>query len=122
MALHLPPQFAMFAPYIVVSVGQDHPRLAWHFLTQNREKIFGALSAFERTGAVSGIASSFWRGVPASDIERFLRANVPPAASSEIAKAMENVRLGLQHRAKLLPQIDAYAAIKVAPAGARAGN
>ena len=122
MALHLPPQFASFAPYIVLSVGQDHPKLAWQFLQQNRQQIFGALSAFERTGAVSGIAGSFWRGVPAAQIEQFLRANVPPAASSEIAKAMENVHLNLQHRARLLPQIDAYAAREVAPASAPAGK
>lgn len=122
MALHLPPQFASFAPYIVLSVGQDHPRLAWEFLQKNRQQLFGSLSAFERTGAVSGIAASFWRGVPASQIDAFLKANVPAEAGSEIAKAMEGVHLNLQHRARLLPQIDAYAAREVAPERLPAGK
>lgn len=122
MALQLPPQFASFAPYIVILVGQDHPQLAWQFLNDHKEKLFSSLSAFERTGAVAGIASSFWQGVPAQTIEQFLRANVPPAASKEIAKAMEGVHLGLQHRSRLLPQIDAFAARKVAPASGAAGK
>lgn len=122
MALQLPPQFASFAPFIVMAVGQDHPQLAWEFLQENKTKLFAPLSAFERTGAVAGIASSFWQGVPAGQIEAFLRANVPPAASKEIAKAMEGVHLSLQHRKRLLPQIDAYAAMKVAPPAGTAGK
>ncbi|MBC5798602.1 MAG: M1 family metallopeptidase [Candidatus Eremiobacteraeota bacterium] len=107
-SLTLPPQFSSFAPIIVAIVGQDHPETAWAFLQKNDAKIFGGLSEFDRIPYVTGIAGSFWRGVPADAIEQYMKANVPPAASAQIAKSMEDVHLQLDHRTRLLPQIDAF--------------
>jgi len=109
-SLALPPQFSSFAPIIVVIVGQDHPTMAWAFLQKNGTKIFGSLSEFDRIPYITGIAGSFWRGVPAGDIETYMRANVPSAASAQIVKTMETVRLQLAERTRLVPQIDAYVA------------
>ncbi|MBC5825668.1 MAG: M1 family metallopeptidase [Candidatus Eremiobacteraeota bacterium] len=107
-SLSLPPQFSSFAPIIVAIVGQDHPEMAWAFLQKNNAKIFGGLSEFDRIPYITGIAGSFWRGVPADEIERYMRVNVPAAASAEIVKAVEDVNLQLEHRTRLLPQIDAF--------------
>jgi aminopeptidase N len=109
-SLSLPPQFSSFAPIIVAIVGQDHPELAWAFLQKNDKKIFGGLSEFDRIPYVTGIAGSFWRGVPADDIERYMKASVPPAAGAQISKTMETVHLQLEERARILPQVDAYVA------------
>ena len=59
---------------------------------------------------MTGIAGTFWRGVPADDIERYMKATVPAAASAQVTKTMEGVRLQLDERTRLLPQIDAYVA------------
>ncbi len=107
-SLSLPPQFSSFAPIIVAIVGQDHPETAWAFLQKNNAKLFGGMSVFDRIPYITGIAESFWRGVPAGDIEAYMKANVPAAASNQIAKSMEDVHLQLEHRARLLPQIDAF--------------
>jgi len=107
-ALSLPPQFSSFAPIIVYIVGQDHPETAWAFLQKNNAKLFGGLSEFDRIPYITIIAGSFWRGVPAGDIEQYMKANVPAAASAQIAKTMEDVHLQLEHRDRLLPQIDAF--------------
>jgi aminopeptidase N len=109
-SLSLPPQFSSFAPIIVAIVGQDHPEMAWSFLQANSAKVFGGLSEFDRIPYVTGIAGSFWRGVPADEIERYMKATVPAAASAQIVKTMESVHLALDERARLLPQIDAYVA------------
>jgi len=37
-----------------------------------------------------------------------VKANVPAAASAQIAKTMEDVHLQLEHRDRLVPQIDAF--------------
>jgi len=107
-SLSLPPQFSSLAPIIVAIVGQDHPEMAWAFLQKNNVKVFGGLSEFDRIPYITGIAGSFWRGVTADEIERYMRANVPAAASAQVVKTMEDVRLALEHRTRLLPQIDAF--------------
>ena len=107
-SLSLPPQFSSFAPFIVYIVGQDHPDMAWAFLQKNNAKLFGGLSEFDRIPYITIIAGSFWRGVPADAIDQYMKANVPPAASAQIAKSMEDVHLQLDHRTRLLPQIDAF--------------
>ncbi|HUY11138.1 MAG TPA: M1 family metallopeptidase [Candidatus Dormibacteraeota bacterium] len=108
MSLHLPAQFQSFAPVIVAIVGQDHPRMGWAFLLKHTDKLFGAMSGFDRLPYVSGIAAAFWRGVPPEQIDAYLKANLPAQASLSIDKAMKGVHLSLQHRARLLPQIDAF--------------
>ncbi len=108
MSLQLPPQFQSFAPIIVAIVGQDHPEMAWAFLQKNTDKLFGGMSTFDRLPYVSGIAGSFWRGVPADQIAAYLKANMPASASLDINKAMESVTLNQQHRDLLVPQIDAF--------------
>lgn len=122
MSLQLPPQFQSFGPVIVAIVGQDHPEMAWAFLQKNTGKLFGGMSLFDRLPYVSGIASSFWRGVPADQIAAYLKANMPASAKLDIEKAMESVRLDQQHRDRLVPQIDAYVARKVAPPAGAAGK
>lgn len=107
-SLSLPPQFSSFAPVIVAIVGQDHPEMAWAFLQKNNAKLFGGMSEFDRIPYVTGIAESFWRGVRADEIEAYMKANVPAAASAQVAKSMEDVNLQLEHRTRLLPQIDAF--------------
>ncbi|HLI96529.1 MAG TPA: M1 family metallopeptidase [Candidatus Baltobacteraceae bacterium] len=114
MSLQLPPQFQSFGPVIVAIVGQDHPEMAWAFLQKNTGKLFGGMSLFDRLPYVSGIAAAFWRGVPADQIEAYLKANMPASAKLDIDKAMESVRLNQQHRERLIPQIDAYVATQVA--------
>jgi len=108
MTLKLPPEFAPFAPFIVSAVGSEHPQEAWTFLKANSNKLFGAASAFERVAFVSGTAQAFWQGIPADQIEAFLKANVPSGGDKEIAKAMVNVRTNQQLAARLVPQIDSY--------------
>jgi len=107
-SLSLPPQFSSFAPFIVYIVGQDHPEMAWAFLQKNNAKLFSSLSEFDRIPYITIIAGSFWRGVPADQIEQYIKANVPAAASAQIAKTMEDVHLQLEHRDRLVPQIDAF--------------
>jgi aminopeptidase N len=106
-ALTLPPQYSSFAPAIVSIVGQDHPALAWSFLKAHQDKLYGGLSEFDRIPYITGIAESFWRGVPADDIHDYMNANVPAAAKAEVAKAMEDVERALDERTRLLPQVDA---------------
>src|ERR1700730_6587872 len=47
MSLHLPPQFAPYAPYIVAYVAQQNPQQSWKFFTENSDKIFSSMSAFD---------------------------------------------------------------------------
>ncbi|MBV8489404.1 MAG: M1 family metallopeptidase [Candidatus Eremiobacteraeota bacterium] len=116
MSLHLPPQFAPFAPFIIATVGTQHPDMAWKFLTDNTKQLFSSVSAFERVGFITGVAGFFWQGVPGDQIEAYLKANVPAGGEKEIAKAMVGVRSNQQLAARLTPQIDAYVSSQPSPA------
>lgn len=120
MSLHLPPQFAPFAPFIIASVGQEHPDLAWTFLNAHTTQLFSSVSAFERVAFVTGVAGFFWQAVPADQIEAFLKANVPAGGEKDIAKAMIGVRTNQALAARLNPQVDTYVASQATgPAGGK---
>jgi aminopeptidase N len=108
MTLHLPPQFAPFAPFIVGAVAQEHPKESWKFLNDNADKIFAPMSAFERVGAVSQVAGGFATLIPADQIEAFLKSHVPPDAAGEAKKTMDDVHTRQAVEDRLLPQIDAF--------------
>jgi aminopeptidase N len=110
MALHLPPQFAPYAPYIVAYVAAQHPQQAWTFLNANFDKIFGSMSSFEGVGAAAQVAGGFATLIPADQIQAFLNAHVPPDAAAEIKKTMDDVNTRQAVEDRLLPQIDAYVA------------
>jgi aminopeptidase N len=110
ITLHLPPQFAPYAPFIVAAVAQQHPQEAWAFLNANVDKLFGSVSSFEKVAFVSGVAGAFWNGVPADQIEAFMQKNLGADGAKEIAKAMAGVRANQALQARLVPEIDAYVA------------
>jgi aminopeptidase N len=110
MSLHLPPQFAPYAPFIVSSVAREDPKLAWAFLNQNTDKIFASTPAWEKTTVVPSIAGSFATMIPASDIQAYLNAHVPSDNAAEAKRTMDDVNTRQAVEDRLLPQIDAYVA------------
>jgi aminopeptidase N len=110
MTLHLPAQYAPFAPYIVAFVAQQNPQMSWKFFTENSDKIFSSMSGFERVAAITQVAGGFATLIPADQIEAFLKAHVPTDAAAEIKKTMEDVHTKQAVEDRLLPQIDAYVA------------
>ena len=108
LSLHLPPQFAPYAPFIVGAVAQQHPQESWAFLNANSDKLFSSMSSFERVSAVSGVAGSFATLIPADQIQAFLNSHVPPDAAAQVKKTMDDVHTRQAVEDRLLPQIDAY--------------
>lgn len=108
MSLHLPAQYASYAPYIVAFVAQQHPQESWKFFTENSDKILSSMSGFERVGAVTQVSAGFATLIPSDRIEAFLKTHVPAEAAAEVAKTMDDVHTRQAVEDRLLPQIDAY--------------
>lgn len=108
ISLHLPAEFAAYAPYIVAFVSQQNPQLAWSFWTENADKIVAPMSQFEAIGAMTQVASSFATLIPADQIEAFMKAHTPPDAAPQVAKAMDDVHTRQAVEDRLVPQIDAF--------------
>lgn len=113
MSLHLPPQFAPYAPYIVGAVAQQHPQESWKFLNDNSDKLFSSMSQFEKVAAVSQVAGGFATLIPAEQIQTYLNTHVPPDAANEVKKTMDDVHTRQAIEDRLLPQIDAYVGSQV---------
>ena len=109
-SLHLPAQFAPYAPYIVVEVGMNHPDLAWKFLNANASTLFSTMSQFELAQAVTGVASAFATHIPSDQIEAFMKAHAPKDGGPQIKQAMDTIRTQEAIENRVLPQIDAYVA------------
>ena len=109
-SLHLPPQFAPYAPYIVMIVGQQHPQAAWSFLNANSAKLFSSMSQFELAQAVTGVAQGFAMHIPSADIEAYMKTHVPADGAPQVKQAMDNIQTQEAVQNRLLPQIDAYVA------------
>ncbi len=113
-SLHLPPQFAPYAPFIVAAVGSSHPQMAWQFLQKNSDALFASMSAFERVAGVTGVASSFATHIAPSEILAYMKAHVPPQGAPQIKQAMDNISTQQAIEDRLLPQIDAYVSSQLA--------
>ncbi len=109
-SLHLPPEFAPYAPYIVMYVGQTHPRAAWKFLNAHSSELLSTMSSFELAQAVTGIAQSFATHIPTAEIEAYMKAHVPPDGAPQVKQALDNIHTQEAVENRLVPQIDAYVA------------
>ena len=111
-ALHLPPELAEYAPFMVETVAGEHPVQAWQFLTVNAEAIFGATSMFDRMSAMFHLAVTFSDSVPAEKIRAFLTAHLPLESAKEIDKAMSGIRANQVLQQRLVPEIDSYVRVQ----------
>ena len=112
MSLHLPPQFASFAPFIVAYVGQSHPQEAWKFLNDNNDKLFANTSAFEAAQEVAGVGSQFATLIPADQIFAYLKAHVPADGAPQVKHAMDAIDTAQKIEDRLRPQFEAYLTTK----------
>jgi len=118
MSLHLPPQFASFAPFIVAFVGQSHPQEAWKFLNDNNNKLFANSSNFEIAQELTGVGSQFATLIPADDIAAYFKAHVPADGAPQVKHAMDGINTAQKTEDRLLPQIDAFLTAQPAAAAA----
>jgi aminopeptidase N len=107
-SMHLPPEFAPLGPEIVAFVASQHPDLAWKFLNENADKLFGSMSTFERAQAITGTVQAFATLIPADQIQAFLNTHVPPDGAPQVKQAMDNIHTRQTIQDRLLPQLDAY--------------
>jgi hypothetical protein len=110
LALHLPPQFAPYAPFIVAAVGTQHPVLAWKFLNDNYSKLFAATTSFESAMMATGVGQQFATLIPADQIGAYFEAHIPADGAPQVKQAMDNINTQQAVQNRLLPQIDAYVA------------
>ncbi|MHB8462205.1 MAG: ERAP1-like C-terminal domain-containing protein, partial [Vulcanimicrobiaceae bacterium] len=110
LTLHLPPQFASYAPFIVAAVGTQHPALAWKFLNDNYAKLFASTTEFESAMMSTGVAQQFATLIPADQIAAYFKAHIPADGAPQVKQAMDNINTQQAVEDRLLPQIDAYVA------------
>jgi len=86
----------------------EQPELAWAFAHKHLEDLLGKLSDIAANHYVPGIFEAFDDAAHADELEAFARQNLPPVASSAVARAADNIRFQAEFKARVLPQIDAW--------------
>ncbi len=116
LALQLPPEYASYAPYMVVFVAYycPQPQIAWKFLNDNFDKLFPSQTTFGIVSTITDVGQQFATLVPAGEIATFFKAHVPADGAPEVKRAMDVVNTQQAMQERLLPQIDAYIASQTA--------
>jgi hypothetical protein len=83
-------------------------QLGWHTFTTSSDVFLKPQTSFGPLITAQYLPQSFWSGVALSEIEAWIRANVPTEMSEVVDRGMESARLRLARKAVLVRQADNY--------------
>jgi hypothetical protein len=104
----IPPQADNSRLQFVMALSRQHQQLGWQIFTANADLIMKSKAALAPFIMAQYVPQGFWSGVPLSDLETWVRANVPAEMSDVVDRGMESARLRLAQRSVLIREADMY--------------
>ena len=103
----IPPQADALRYQLLARLSQWHQSLAWQRLCDNSERLMKPFPGFSQLIISQYVPEQFWRGVPATELESWVRAHVPAEMKINVDRGMETVRFRLTERTMLIRDADA---------------
>jgi aminopeptidase N len=91
-----------------VSGDGEQPELALEFAKANLKVLLAKVGALNANSYVPGLFRGFTDEARAGELETFAKANLPPEAGYQVAKAADEIRFKASLKKRLLPDIDAW--------------
>ena len=98
------------AIYLVSKVARqsEHPEIAWEFAKAHMKQLLAKTDALAANSYAPGLFTFFSDAGRISELENYARANLPPTAQRDVAKAIDEVGFRAEFKARLLTQIAAW--------------
>jgi len=104
----IPPQASNARLGLLLALSAEHQQLGWHTFTNNSDVFLKPQTTFAPLITAQYLPQSFWSGVALSEVETWVRANVPAEMSDVVDRGMESARFRLARKAVLVRQADSY--------------
>lgn len=104
----IPPQAGSVRMGLVVRLGQEHPAIAWDAFTHHSSTLLSPFARYAPLISAQQVPVWFWNGVPLSDIEHWVRAQVPAELAPNIDRGLQTVAFRLAEKQRLLPAADEF--------------
>jgi hypothetical protein len=114
----IPPQADAMRLRLIFVASNQNPALAWAALRDHLDLVMAAHPQYRPLLLAQYVPEFLWDGVPADDLESWLRARVPPEMASNLARGMQAARFKARKKAEIVTAADAYLASR-APEAAR---
>jgi len=110
LSAEIPPQADAVRLILVIELAKDHQELSWSVFKENSERLMKPFVFGGPLLVAQYLPAVYWSGIPAEQIETWIRAHVPEEMSSSIDRGMETVRFRVAAKALLIRESDAFVA------------
>jgi aminopeptidase N len=101
----LPTSRAIFL-VLKVSRQSEHPEIAWQFAREHMKDLLAKTDALAVNSYAPSLFTFFSESARVTELEAYAKANLPPAAAKEVAKASDEVAFRAEFKARLANQIE----------------
>jgi aminopeptidase N len=108
LSSEIPPQAGSLRLGLIVRIGTDHPALSWTTFTHNAPALLSPFTRYIPLISAQQVPAWYWSGVPITEIEAWVRAQVPAEMSANIERGLQTARFRLAEKERLLPAADAF--------------
>ena len=118
LSAEIPPQAGSVRLGLLVHIAARHPALSWSMFTRNANALLEPFARYVPLISAQQVPAWYWSGVPISDIEDWVRAQVPADMAANMERGLQTARFRLSERERLPPAADVF--IREAAAAPRA--
>jgi aminopeptidase N len=93
---------------LVVRIGLAHPELSWSTFTRNAPRLLAPFARYIPLISAQQVPVWYCNGVPMTDIEAWVRAQVPAEMGANIERGLQAARFRLVEKQRLPPEADAF--------------
>jgi aminopeptidase N len=108
MSGEIPPQAAVLRFFMLLTLANDHPKLAWEVVSAHVDELIAPQGRYAPTTLARSVPAAFWDALPPEELETWLTAHVPAALAANITRAMETVAFRRSEKASLAAAASAY--------------
>jgi aminopeptidase N len=93
---------------LIAQLAGEHQQLSWQVFRDNNERLLKPFAADGPLIIAQYLPAAYWSGIPAADIEAWVRAHVPAEMGPNVDRGMETVRFRLAEKDRLVRAADAF--------------
>jgi aminopeptidase N len=104
----IPAQADAFRLQLIVALADRHQQLSWQLFRANHERLLKPLAMEAPLFVAQYLPATYWSGVPTSELDAWVRAQVPAEMASSVDRGMETVRFRVAEKSMLVQAADTY--------------
>jgi aminopeptidase N len=108
LSTEIPAQADALRLHLIAHLAAEHQQLSWQVFRENSERLLKPFAADAPLIVAQYLPEAYWSGIPADEIEAWVRAHVPAEMSQNVDSGMEVVRFRVAEKDRLVRAADAY--------------